>query len=235
MRAMAGAFIIATAAIFASTEIASAIQFDFHNITNNNQESAWIGESQLHLDVSEAESNQILFLFTNTGPLPSSITEIYFEDSISLLTYSNIIQSTGVHYISGATPDNPPGGNQPEYKFSSDYSYESSNPSTMNGINPGEQLSILFNVNDATFSSLLDAIYKETLRVALHAKGFPGGHSESFINTHVPAPEPPSILLFGLGVFGVAAIARRRRSDKKGRVEPGSFKLYYNPPTEPFS
>jgi hypothetical protein len=83
---------------------ALAIQYGFDNITNNNALNSAIGEAQLRLDVTESGS-QILFTFSNTGPAASSITDIYFDDEVPLLSYASFIQSSGVDFTVGATPE----------------------------------------------------------------------------------------------------------------------------------
>jgi hypothetical protein len=58
---------------------ASADIYTFNCITNNAQSCA-IGEAQLSVNVQAAGANQVSFTFNNSGPLASSITDIYFDE-----------------------------------------------------------------------------------------------------------------------------------------------------------
>ena len=99
------------AALFAFPASAGAVSYTFDDITNNNASNAAAGESQLKLDVTSSVSGtQILFKFTNVGPLASSITDIYFDDNVPRLSYNMFIQSTGVSFTVGASPPDLPAG-----------------------------------------------------------------------------------------------------------------------------
>ena len=201
--------LIGTALLFLLvwTPGASAVPYAFTNITNNNASDAEIGEAQLILDVT-ANGSQILFAFSNTGPAASSITDIYFDDDVPLISFPQFITSPGVVFTVGAAPPNLPGGNDPLYHFSSNYDYDSSSPIQPNGVNPGESLGILFNYNNPNnFNAILAALDDGTMRVGLHVQGFATGGSESFINT---VPEPATLLLLGCGLVGLAGFGRRR-------------------------
>ena len=194
-----------------TTVNASAIQYSFDNITNNNAANATAGETQLFLDVTSLGADQVYFLFTNTGPAASSITDIYFDDDVPILSFAGFTQSAGVSFAAEATPPNLPGGNDPLYHFSSNYSYDSSSPIQPMGVNPGESLGITFNLINS--GDVFSALTSSSLRVGIHVQGFANGGSESFINNTVaPVPEPTTMLLFGTGLIGLAAIGRRKTS-----------------------
>src|SRR5690606_38181450 len=61
---------------------AAEITLSFFNITGNSAVDAGIGEAQLSVTVRSIDGspNQVDFVFTNSGPAASSITDIYFED-----------------------------------------------------------------------------------------------------------------------------------------------------------
>lgn len=207
--------------LLASVGQAFGVQYDFTNITNNSALDASIGEDQLHVDVASLGGNYVKFYFYNSGPDASSITDIYFDDDIPLLTFSSFEYYAGdeVLFTVDATPGNLPGGNS--YAFSSDYSYDSGSPVQPNGVNPGEALGLIFELNEnITFQNLLAALDAETFTIGIHVQGFASGGSEGFINspndpsggpTH-PVPEPATMLLFGAGIAGLAGIARRKRN-----------------------
>jgi hypothetical protein len=56
--------------------------YGFYSITNTIAGDAAIGEAQLSVDVTDRGGNQVLFTFLNSGPLPSSITQVYFDDGV---------------------------------------------------------------------------------------------------------------------------------------------------------
>lgn len=196
-------------ALVVTVGYASATQYSFTNITNNNAVNAAAGEAQLFMDVTQQGSN-VLFAFTNTGPLASSITDIYFDDNDLHLTFGSFVPSVGVGYTVGASPSNLPGGSP--YSFSSEYSFDSDNPIQPKGVNPGESLTIVFSLADSyQFSDILDALNDGSMRVGLHVQGFANGGSEGFINDDPnPVPEPGTMVLLGVGMLGLAIFGKRR-------------------------
>lgn len=186
-----------------------AVPYGFTNISNNNAGDAAIGEAQLHLEVT-TEGNKVLFTFTNTGPAASSITDIYFDDDVPLVLFDQFIASSGVAFSEGANPPNLPGGSDPLYHFSSNYGYDSDSPTQPKGVNPGESLGILFNYsNSSNFDTIIAALNNGSMRLGLHVQGFATGGSESYINDPATVPEPTTMLLFGIGLIGIAGARRK--------------------------
>ena len=72
----------------------AALTYGFEAITFNDSTGAngAIGERQLFVDVEPLGSSQALFTFRNTGPEPSSITDIYFYDG-ALLGIAKLIDA----------------------------------------------------------------------------------------------------------------------------------------------
>lgn len=186
---------------------AHAVLYSFDNITNNSATNAAIGEAQLFVDVTDSGSGQVLFTFSNIGPAASSITDIYFDDDVPLMTYNSFVNSVGdVAFTVGAHPSDLPGGN--DHHFSSNYSYDSDNPVQPKGINPEEALGLLF---DGTFNDIIAALDGGTMRIGLHVQGFANGGSEAFINNSTaPVPEPATLLLLGTGLIGLAGASRKK-------------------------
>ena len=192
----------------AGSMTANAVPFSFDCISNNNATDCQTGESQFVLDVVDSGST-VSMTFSNVGPFASSITDIYFDwQSGSALFPVGLSEGPGVDFSWGASPSNVPGGNS--IGFSSNLSADSDSPTQPNGANPGEYVTFNFY---GSFTDILNDLVSGDLRVALHAQGFAGGGSESFVNVGRPTsvPEPGTLALFGLAIAGMG-VARRKRS-----------------------
>jgi len=191
--------------------------YSFDNITNNIAGDAAIGEAQLFVEVT-AVGGQVLFTFTNTGPLASSICDVYFDDGV-LLSIAGLIDAdegvggdAGVDFTQLASPGNLPGANNasPPFVTTLGFSADSDPPVQPMGVNPGESLGILFDLQGGkVYSEVLDDLEDGTLRIGIHVQGFATGGSESFVNNGV-IPAPGAILLGGIGVALVGWLRRRR-------------------------
>ncbi len=201
---------------------AGTITYRFGNITANNPTDAAIGEAQLFMDVvSVSNPKQVLFVFRNVGPLQSSITRVYFEDG-ALLGIAAIDDSDpGVSFSAGVKPNNLPGGQEldPPFRATAEFSSGANPPRFHEGVNPGESLGVLFDLEDGFgYNDVIAAINRgfsapspgelpPTLRVGVHVQGFESGGSESF----VVIPEPATLALLGAGAAVAAGLAARRR------------------------
>ncbi len=203
-----------------STE-AQAVMFGFENISNNDVLDAATGEAQLSVDVTDPGSNNVLFTFSNVGPLASSITDIYFDDG-PLLGIASIDNSDpGVSFLQLASPPELPGANTvvPPFVTTVGFLADSDAPPVANGVNPGETVGIVFDIGSKTFADVINAInvgfdpsnytgsgihdgwIEPSLRIGIHVQGFDGGGSEGFIMTPIPASVVLGML--GLGVAGL--------------------------------
>jgi MprA protease rhombosortase-interaction domain-containing protein len=194
-----------------NTANAEVVTYGFYAISENDPAGADAGEDQLSVTVSPAE-NKVSFLFTNTGPAPMSITEIYFESG-PIVALAQILNSPGVSFISGASPVNLPGGNlaTPPFVANIAFSAESRPPAQHNGVNPGESLQLIYTLtSDFTSDDVISVLASGAMRIGLHVQGFAGGTSESYINTNVPTnvPTPGAMALLAAGCL---MFARRRR------------------------
>lgn len=185
--------------------VARADTFGFTCITDNNLTDCETVYSQLRMEVTAGGTTQVNFRFTNLGPAPSSITDVYFSDLVPQLlsTPAYITSSVGVQFSAGCTPGNLPGGTP--YGFSTSYCADSDSPVQPMGVNPGEWLNIAYTLQGgATFDTVLAAIYAGDYSVGIHTQGFASGGSESSV---ARVPEPPALLLVGTA----ALLAFRRR------------------------
>ena len=200
-------------AFFATT--ASAVPISFACITGNSVTDCATGEAQLSVEVTALVSGQVQFDFMNVGAGASSIADVYFDDG-SLLAIASLIDADdgvggdpGVDFSLGATPPNLPGANgaSPSFVATTAFSSDSDPPVQPNGVNPGEMLSIIFDLQGTqNFADVIDELTTGALRIGIHVQGFSGGGSESFVNN--PVPEPGMALLMGLGL---SILAGRRR------------------------
>ena len=179
--------------------------------------------NQLSIDVTAYGTDQVLFTFSNAGLVASSITDIYFDDG-ALLGIADIIYGGGVSFGVPATPGDLPGGSSiaPAFVTSAGFSADSDPPVMVNGVNPGESVGILFNLQAGkTFDDVLAAILvgfnpglyytgggiydgwtAPNLRVGIHVQSIgDGAYSQTYILT--PVPGAAILGLLGLGVVGL--------------------------------
>jgi hypothetical protein len=147
----------------------------------------------------------VSFTFTNTGSEASSIADVYFDDG-TLLGIASILDGTGVDFEEGASPANLPAGNT--VGFDVTFAADSSPPVQPNGVNPGEELTIIFDLlTGQDLADTLAALVDGSLRIGLHVQGFEAEDgSESFVNV----PEPRLAWLLGVPLM-VLAVRNRQR------------------------
>jgi len=186
--------------------------YGFENITHNSPVDAWIGESQLFLGLQDTGGG-VDFKFFNTGPYPSSVTDVYFDDSGGmLLDLSGLLGSSGVSFSTPASPGNLPGGSSLSDPFvtTGEFSADSDPPVSLNGVDPDEWLLVSFDIRDGyAYSDILNSLNSGDLRVGIHVQAFCSGGSESFVNTTV-VPVPGALVLGSLGLGTVGFLRRRR-------------------------
>lgn len=198
----------------------AAPTYSFVNITNNNAGDAAIGEAQLFVELFDPGPGQINFTFSNIGPAASSITDVYFDNG-TLLGIASIINTAGlVEFSQLASPPDLPGGNTviPPFVTTSGFSADSDPPVQPLGVNPGESLGIIFDLQSGgVFADVLDELASGVLRIGIHVQGYASGGSESFINNGIVdgngngvIPAPGALVLVGLGAGCVSWLRRRR-------------------------
>lgn len=204
---------------------AALYTYGFARITSNSTVDV---ASQLLADVTSDGygSNQVLFTLRNAGPVPSSITDIYFDDGTILESMVTLIDKDdhygsgsfglgGVDFSQDAAPSNLPSANSavPVFEVTKDFSADSDPRVQPNGVNPGEWLGILFDLKSGkTLANVLADLASGELRIGIHVQGLPdnGEESDSFVNTPpVHAPVPGAVLLGMLGLSAAGVKLRR--------------------------
>jgi hypothetical protein len=204
----------------AASPNANAVLYGFGQITSNGNQPV---ATQLTMDVTQS-GNTILLTFANSGPIASSIADIYIDapppgggaDSPVLFTAIAVQSSSpGVSFAIGATPADLPGGGSitPQFVASATLTADSNNPPVANGVQPGEFVTLALTLNGGvTLADVLNYLNSAEMRVGLHVQGIGTlGGSESFVNT----PEPTTLvagalLLLPLGLSTLRVLRKNR-------------------------
>jgi hypothetical protein len=181
--------------------------YGFYKITNNGNQNV---ASQLTVSVADAGSGQVSFTFNNSGPIVSSIAGVYFDDG-TLLGIASITNGPGVSFDTPATPAELPGADlaSPPFQTTENFSADADDPKPTKGVNPGEWVTITFNlVNGKVFADTIAALDSGDLRIGLHVQsiGTTRG-SDSYVNDG-KVPLPGAVLL---GLLGIATAGCRLR------------------------
>ena len=204
--------------------LANATTVDFFCITNNSATDCATGEAQLSVDILDIGGDQVLFNINNSGPVEAAIVrQFYFDGDATLADIVSLVDAddgvggdAGVDFSLGASPPDLPGGNSiwPRFDVTAGFLGDADTPKpNEKGIGAGETLGIVFDLQAGmTYADVIDDLTTGALRIGLHVQAFASGGSESFVNN--PVPVPPAVWLFGSGLLGLIAVARRRQTTR---------------------
>jgi len=195
--------------------VANAVPYSFVNFTHHGPVDI---ASQLLVDVTNPGGGQVLFTFSNSGPVASTVSHVYWDDGNPAENLAGIVSltgSSGVVFAAGALPGSLVWGSllTPHFVASANLSTDANTPFWLNGINPGESLGVLFNLTPGVvFADVLDDMNGGDLRIGLYGQTKPSGmpqYADSFVNGgRVPDASTTAVLL-GVALLGLEGLRRR--------------------------
>lgn len=185
---------------------AHATLYDLTRITNNGT-GLTFNPSDFTMDVSRYGSGALI-TFSNNCELESVVTGMYFLEN-DLLEFDGFapppVSSEGVVFSVITKNANLPAGQPYGFDPQNTFAVDADPAGPKNGLNPGESLGLLFNLN-VSYNDLIAAFDQQVLMAGIHVQALPGGYSESFIST---VPEPATLMLLGIGTF----LVQRKKRD----------------------
>ena len=198
--AMQRPLLLALLVSFLSAGAASATSVSFECLSRSSK--CEVGEAQLSVEVVSAGAGQVSFLLRNEGGESLTATQIFLDDALDLLgSLLSVLAGTGVEFEEGGRPDDLKGGRKID--FAADAFASATRPSKDNGVDPGENLLLVFALTGThTLDDVMSALESEDLRIGVNAK-------KAYVTTATGVPEPGALWLLALGV---AAWGAKRRS-----------------------
>ena len=218
------AFVVCCDRVFA------AETFQFNVITSDDPSgvAGQVGSEAFQLEVSEIAPGSAQALFT-FNVLPGNyaydgffIDGVYFYDG-ALLRIAELIENSAgqVDFTEGAGPGHLPGIDLATHKLVTGYeldmldSADAEASPAINGINAGESLGVLFDLQPGkTYDDVIAGIIDGSIIVGVKAQGFgPDDYSEGFTASggYAVVPAPSAFLLGSLGV-GIVGLLRKRKA-----------------------
>jgi hypothetical protein len=196
-------------AMLATLTPVHALTLGFENITDNSALASSVG-SQLSVNVQADGTTSASFTFSNSGPMASSITGIYFVNDPLLFDDADIVNGPGVSFSAGTKSAGLPGGTPFGFDAKSTAFFADSDPPVQpNGVNPGESVTIILALlGGVDFDDVVSALLGGTLRIGIHVQGLPDGRSDSYI---AATPLPGAIPLFATGLAALGLLRWRAK------------------------
>lgn len=213
-------------ALITTTLLSAAVSLDAHsalyqfNCITGPSANCDAGELQFGMEVidlgvdASTGHHQVEFRFDNAaGGMNSSISGVYFYDGTLLGVHSILDTPNTVDFREGtsANPQLPGLGlSKPVTRMFEIFDVLAVNPMAHRGINPGEELGIVFDLlSGMDYEDVLHAMTlpmtpnSDSLTVGLKVIAFDDGGSESFVHdiTAVPVPAAAWLFISGMGVL----------------------------------
>lgn len=156
------------------------------------------------VEAIDGGAGKVDFLIKNNSTMDSTIAQVYFDGGF-LADIADIINGTGTDFSEGASPADLPSGTG--IGFAADFSAGAEPPPSQKGIDPGESITVKFNLSDShTLAEIIGQLNNGDLRVGAHIISI--GPDE--VSVSAVTPEPTTIALLGLGSIALL----RKRSAK---------------------
>ncbi len=191
---------------------AHAMMYGFDCFTNNNATNCNGTDSIFSVSVAESDPGEVTFTISHSDSLQpfdtGEITEIYFDGATTEL--GMFISSNPMWNTAMVAPPELPSQNTANPAFVTDFQLDSdfTGQTPDQPIGPGEDLNIVFALND-TLANLLLAIDSGDLRIGLHVRSIQIGtndSSESFVST---VPVPAAVWMLGSGILVMMGFRKR--------------------------
>lgn len=180
------------------------------NITNNGNADL---SGQLSVEVTDLGGGVIQFLARNaSGGVTSAIQTFTIQLGGLAWSSATLVEGPGTDFTFDVSY-NLPGGNSLSPPFEETFAIRRQGGAA-NGINPGEFAGFKL-ATSVSFANMLAAIANGTVRLGVHVQSIgTSGGSDSYINSSTVVPEPSALIsaTIGAGLFGLAAMRRRRRA-----------------------
>ena len=171
----------------------------------------------MYVEVSQYGQDQVLFEIVNANLIDSSsIKAAYFGGGDYLDDDYSIVNSSGVEFFEHKKVAQLQGGMNSV--LNTDYSLGTKNQAPTNGINAGEKLGVIFDIeNGYDFDAINANIASGNIFVGVHLIALPDDSSEWALNAATPLPDPvpvPEPATLALFTFGAAVLAMSKRKPK---------------------
>ncbi|MHC4974002.1 MAG: PEP-CTERM sorting domain-containing protein [Planctomycetota bacterium] len=204
--------------VFGLAAVAHADPVGFTAITDNNDGDGPAVAGQFNVSVADGLTDLHTFTFSNTGPLSSTITQIYIDTGTGpAATFFGIVNGPGVAFDPPpVSPMNLPSQGDAIPPFTSDLGIgraTGQGHGINDGVDPGESVGWTIR-----FDTPIDAhgtLHGGGMRFGIHVQRIaPGGGSDSFVTNGTPpqtVPEPGIAALLVVAGLLVVRMRRRRR------------------------